>query len=222
MEKEILSTIRGYKVPHTCDKCKTECEVPIFPYINFDENPEYYALVKNLDIFKIKCQNCGTEEFIKFDSLIVDAKHKYFLYLFCDHTKLDSFRKNVDYFVNTVLNANEIKDWNMIETRLVLDLNSLVEKMTIFEIGLNDKAIEFIKRGLIDKKIVKSDNAEILFDGINQTNLEFIIFKDDKAEKVNVSINFYNTIIESVKNLKDDEINFELINQDWVKTKITE
>jgi hypothetical protein len=199
----------------------TENEVSILPYINFDENPEYYALVKNLDIFNVKCTKCGHEEMFQFDTLIVDPTHKYFLYLFCDEEKINSFRKNIDYFVNTVLNASEIKDWDLIKTRLVLDFNSLVEKMAIFEIGLNDKAIEFIKAGLKERNIVKSKNAEILFDGLNQTNLEFIsIDENENLDKVNVSINFYNKIIENINNLKDDKINFELIDQNWVKSKI--
>ena len=72
MEDDIISTINGYKIPHICDKCKNEDEVPIFPYINFEDNPEYYALVKNLDIFKVKCSKCGNEEYIRFDTLIID------------------------------------------------------------------------------------------------------------------------------------------------------
>lgn len=219
MEDDIVSTINGYKIPYKCEKCGHEEEVPIFPYINFDENPEYYALVKNLDIFKVKCSNCNYEEYIKFDTLIIDPVHKYFLYLFCDEEKINSFRKNIDYFVNTVLNAGEIKDWNTITTRLITDLNQLVEKMTIFETGLNDKAIEFIKCGLLEKKII-TESTEIYFDGINQTNLEFVTFIDNNVDKVNVSIAFYNKIIESVNKLDDEKINFELIDQDWVKSKI--
>ena len=48
-------------------------------------------------------------------------------------------------FVNVVLKKDQIKDWDQIKTRLVLDLNELIEKIQIFEIGLNDKAIEIIK-----------------------------------------------------------------------------
>lgn len=220
MENDITSTINGYKIFYTCEKCKNEFEVPIFPYINFEDNPEYYALVKDLDIFKVKCSNCGNQEYIKFDTLIVDPMHKYLLYLFCNEGKIESFRKNIDYFVNTVLSEAEIKDFDAAETRLVLDLNSLVEKMTIFELGLNDKAIEFIKKGLFEKKIVKDEKTKLLFDGINQTNLEFISFLNDKVDKVNVSIAFYNKIIESIKNLSTEKINFDLIDQNWVKSKI--
>lgn len=219
MEKDIISSINGLKVPYKCEKCGYEKDVPIFPYISFEENPEYYALVKNLDIFKVKCEKCGYEEYIKFDSLIVDPMHKYFIYLFCDSSKVDMFRKNVDYFVNTVLNASEIKDWNQIETRLVLDLNDLIEKMTIFELGLNDKAIEFIKCGLIEKNII-DDNSKIFFDGIEQLNLKFVSFLDEKMENINISIDFYNKIIENINNLNNEKNNFELIDRNWVNSKI--
>lgn len=220
MENDIISSINGFKVNYTCEKCSNEQEIPIFPYINFSESPEYYALVKNLDIFKCKCEKCSFENFIKFDSLIVDPIHNYFLYLFCDHKNINLFRKNVDYFVNTVLKGPELEDWNNSKTRLVLTLNDLVEKMTIFELGLNDKTIEFIKRGLIEKKLVKDINSEILFDGIYQTNLEFVSIGEKESEKINVSINFYNDIIEKVKQIDKNEQNFELIDQNWVKSKI--
>ena len=216
MEEDIISKINGLKLGYTCSKCNTTFEIPIFPYINFEENPEYYAKVKNLDIFKVKCENCGNEEYVKYDCLIVDPVHKYFPYLFTNKN-IDAFRKSVDYFVNVVLKKDQIKDWDQIQTRLVLDLNELIEKIQIFEIGLNDKAIEIIKRGLIERKL--SNNKALLFDGIQNTNLEFIKVSEN-PEKITVNIEFYNRIIENVNSMKEEKINFDLVNQDWVLKRI--
>ena len=216
MEEDIVSKINGFELDYTCSKCHSTFKIPIFPYINFSENPEYYAKVKNLDIFKVKCEKCGNEEYVKYDCLIVDPVHKYFVYLF-NNKNVDSFRKSVDYFVNVVLKKDQINDWDQIKTRLVLDLNELIEKIQIFEIGLNDKAIEIIKRGLIERKL--SNSNTLLFDGIQNTNLEFIKVSD-KPEKITVTIEFYNRIIESVNKMKDENINFELVNQDWVLKRI--
>ena len=183
MEKDIISKINGFKLDYTCSKCQSVFEIPIFPYINFSENPEYYAKVKNLDIFKVKCKKCLNEEYVKYDCLIVDPLHNYFLYLF-NNKNISAFRKSIDYFVDVILKKDQIKNWNELKTRLVLDLNELIEKIQIFEIGLNDKAIEIIKRGLIEKHL---SNENLLFDGISETNLEFIKVSD-KPEKITINI----------------------------------
>lgn len=216
MEEDLISKINGFKIDYTCSKCKSTFEIPIFPYINFHENPEYYAKVKDLEIFKVKCDKCSNEEYVKYDCLIVDPIHKYFLYLF-NSQNVEAFRKSVDYFVNVILQKDQIQDWDQIQTRLVLDLNELIEKMQIFEIGLNDKAIEIIKRGLIERNL--SNSNILLFDGINETNLEFIKMSE-KPEKITVNIEFYNRIIENVNKMKDEKINFDLVNQDWVLKRI--
>lgn len=212
MEEDIISKINGLKLDYICSKCKKEFKIPIFPYINFNENPEYYAKVKNLDIFKVKCEFCGNEEFVKYDCLIVDPIHKYFIYLF-NNKNIEAFRKSVDYFVNVILKKDQIQDWDQLQTRLVLDLNELIEKIQIFELGLNDKAIEIIKRGLIEKKL--KNNDVLLFDGIHNTDLEFIKLSEN-PEKITINIEFYNKIIENVNKMKDEKINFDLVNQDWV------
>lgn len=217
MENEIVSKINGLMVDYVCESCKTSQQIPIFPYIDFSKNPEYYAKVKDLDIFKVKCKKCEKQTYIKFDTLLVNPKLKYFIYLFCNKDKINVFRNNTNFFVENVLQSSQYNDWKSLKTRVVTTLNELVEKLCIFELGLNDIAIELIKCGFFEKEIISND-YEVYFDGINDANLEFITYNKEKNEKIKISIGIYNKIIDKLNNISLELQDFELIDQEWIKT----
>lgn len=220
MEDDILSKIDGLKANFICEKCGNKQQANIFPYINFNENPEYYALVKNLDIFKVKCEKCNKVTTVKYDALFLNESKEYFIYLLNDKSLIDKFRHQITYFIETILNKDEKYNFEQYTTRLVFDKNELVEKLLIFELGLNDKVIEFIKygfyeHGLID--LLKYDS--IYFDGLNETKLEFVLFhseKDVDIDKIFIDIGFYNKIVEKVQKVKDDIFIFPNIDQEWL------
>ena len=224
---EINSIINGFKDNYKCPKCGHEQLVPLLPYINFSKNPEYYALTKNLDIFKVKCEKCCNEELIQFDTLLVDEIHKYFLYFLTDKNSYNRFKYQITYFIETTLNKDDKYNLDDFKTRLVFTHNDLIEKMTIFELGLNDKIIEIIKSGFIEKGIIDINvYDQIYFDCMNNQNLQFVTFssKTNTIEplKYDVDFKFYNKIIDNIKGLdKQHHDYFEVIDQDWVKRTFT-
>lgn len=224
MEKEILSKINGIKANFKCEKCNNVQDVNIFPYINFKENPEYYALVKNLDVFKIKCNNCGKESIVKYDALYLNENEKFFIYLLTDKSLIQKFRHQITYFIETVLNKDEKYNFEEYKTRLVFNTNQLIEKLAIFELGLNDKVIEIIKYGFYENGLInKSKFDSVYFDGIKETKLEFIMFNSNEKntiDKIFIDINFYNQVIDKISKLKDDDFVFPCIDEDWVKSKL--
>jgi hypothetical protein len=224
MEKEILSKINGIKANFKCEKCGNIQDVNIFPYINFNENPEYYALVKELDVFKITCDNCNTDAIVKYDALYLNEKEKYFIYLLTDKDLVQKFRHQITYFIETVLNKDEKYNFDEFKTRLVFNTNQLVEKLAIFEIGLNDKVIEIIKYGFYENNLIDTTRFDsVYFDGIKETKLEFVLFSSENKEdvdKIYIDIEFYNQVIDKISKLNDENFIFPNIDEEWVKTKI--
>lgn len=224
-EDIIDSTIRGIQTDYVCSKCGHTQKANIFPYINFTDNPEYYALVKGMDIFKVKCEKCGLEKIIQFDTLIVDDVHKYFIYLLSDRSLHNKFKYQITYFIETTLNKENKYNLKECKTRLVFSPNDLVEKMNIFEIGLDDEAIELIKRGIFDKSIVNEDAYDLLyFDGMNNADLEFVAFSSKTstlpAKKITLESTFYNKVIDDLSNFKHRHREyFEVVDSDWVLSK---
>jgi hypothetical protein len=224
MEKEILSKINGIKANFKCEKCGNIQDVNIFPYINFNENPEYYALVKELDVFKITCDNCNTDAIVKYDALYLNEKEKYFIYLLTDKDLVQKFRHQITYFIETVLNKDEKYNFDEFKTRLVFNTNQLVEKLAIFEIGLNDKVIEIIKYGFYENNLIDTTRFDsVYFDGIKETKLEFVLFSSENKEdidKIYIDIEFYNQVIDKISKLNDENFIFPNIDEEWVKIKI--
>lgn len=226
---DLESVIKGFKADYTCKSCGQKKTVNLLPYINFSENPEYYALAKDLSIFKVKCDKCGQEEIIKFDSLFVDDEHKYFLYFLSDPGSYSKFRYQITYFIETSLNKDGKFDLEDYKTRVVFSLNDLVEKMAIFEVGLNDIAIELIKFMLYKKNILdKAVYDSLYFDGMNKANLEFAAFSTKsstvKPERYVIEGEFYNKVVDDVikleKAAKDSKELFRLIDSSWIESNV--
>lgn len=223
--EEINSIINGFKGNYECKKCGNKQTVNLLPYIDFTKNPEYYAKVKDLSIFKVKCEKCGVEEIIKFDTLLFDETHKYFLYYLADKDMYNRFRHQITYFIETVLNKDGKFDLKDYKTRLVFNHNDLIEKMTIFELGLNDEVIELIKSGLFEKNLVNEVIYDsIYFDGMNNADLQFVSFNSRSAsqpvQKLTINFNFYNKVIDELKvfSMRHKEY-FEVIDKNWVNEK---
>lgn len=219
------SKINGFQNDYVCEKCGHTQKVNIIPYINFKDNPEYYGLVKGMNIFKVRCEKCGTERIIQFDTLIVDETAKYFIYLLTDKSLQNNFKHQVKYFVETTLNKNDDYDFNVYKTRLVFSPNDLIEKMTIFEAGLNDEAIEIIKYGLYFKEVIDKSVYDCLyFDGMNNADLDFVAFSSKTTtvnpQRYTVGFAFYNKVIDDISHIKNrNHSYFEVIDQEWVVEK---
>lgn len=227
MEEQVIeSTLNGFKADYVCDKCKHTQQVNVFPCINFNKNPEYYALVKDMTIFKVKCEQCGVEKVIQFDTLLIDETHKYFLYLLTDKSLYSKFRHQIKYFIETVLNKNDQYDMSEYKTRLVFQPNDLIEKINIFECGLNDEVIEVIKVGFYDKNLINRNIYDcVYFDGImNNGNLEFVAFSSKTTTKEPMKYvidhKLYNKILEDLHNFENrHHPYFEVIDEEWVRSK---
>jgi len=219
--EEIESKINGFQEEYICSSCGHKQMVNIYPFINFNENFEYYTKVKGLEIFKIKCNNCHKDSFITYNMLIVDQTHKYFIYLLPNKDDLKYFENQVDYFMKKNFDKSKIPDFEQYKLRIVFNLNELIEKMSIFENSLDDRALELLKSALMDDEIIKEKNVDIYFDRIDEVELVFVYFvKLSKETKdVKLSIGLYNSLIKKVKQIKNKET-FEIIDIQWAKDLI--
>ena len=219
--EEIESKINGLQEEYTCSSCGHKQVINIYPYINFNENPEYYEKVKSLEIFNVKCNQCHKESSIMYNMLLIDQTQKYFIYLLPNKDDLKYFENQVDYFMKKNFDKSKIPDYDQYKKRLVFNLNELIEKLSIFEYSLDDRALELLKGALIDDGYIKEKNVDIYFDRIDEVELIFIYFikLSKEIKDVKLSISLYNAIIEKVKQIKNED-KFEIINIQWAKDLI--
>ena len=219
--KEINSVINGIQEEFVCENCNHKQIVNLFPYINFKENPEYYSKVKDLSIFNVICNQCHKESMIQYNILLLDETHKYFLYLLTNKDDYEHFKHQIDYFMKINFNYDEFPEYKEYKTRIVFDLNSLIEKISIFELSLNDKAIEILKNAIKDSDQIKEKTYDIYFDRIENTDMIFIyqVKLTNEIKDFKISVGLYNGIIEKV-NKDSNEEQFELIDSKWARNFI--
>lgn len=215
---EIISKINGIQEEFVCEKCGHKQQINIFPYINFKENPEYYSKVKDLSIFNIICNKCHQQSTIQYNILLLDEVHKYFLYLLPNKEDYDHFKHQIEYFMKINFNEDEIPEYKEYKTRLVFDLNDLIEKMTIFEISLNDKAIEILKNAIIDSKCIEDSTYKLYFDRIDGLDFVFIylVKLTNQVKDIKLNVGLYNGIIEKI-NHETELRKFEIIDSEWAR-----
>lgn len=96
--------------------------------------------------------------------------------------------------------SGELEKLSGYNLRFVTDYNELLEKLLIFDNGLNDKAVEVIKLMILSQDIEKSEQRVCRFGKLENGSLEFMIH--DTAENniytSSVPLESYNSVYESL------------------------
>ena len=110
----------------------------------------------------------------------------------------------------------KLEEYNL---RFVTDYNELLEKILIFDNGLNDKAIEVIKLMIIMQEPDKADNRKCRFGKTDGKNMEFMIqdFKENQVYTSTVPQETYNTVWASLRDsgVKEYSFGWEAVNSDY-------
>ena len=111
---------------------------------------------------------------------------------------------------------NELRNYNL---RFVSDYNSLLEKILIFDNGLNDKAIEVLKVLILMQKPESMDTMKAVFGKSEDGMLEFLIHdtKDNSCYTSKVPMESYNTVKDQIfkSGVKDKSFNWEIVDFDY-------
>lgn len=157
-----MSMPRGTKI--TCPKCGVEGNFTIWHSVNVDVNPETREKVKNGKLFEYKCKNCGDINHVEYRFLYHDTNNNFMIWYF----------PNNEYDI-----YNEINEVNNIDLlslarrkiRMVDNKRSLIEKIHIFEDGLNDIVIELLKKMILIN--IEDKTVEVFYKGMHDDSLDF-------------------------------------------------
>lgn len=110
----------------------------------------------------------------------------------------------------------KLKEYNL---RFVTDYNELLEKILIFDNGLNDKAIELIKLMIIMQEPDKADDRRCRFGKTDGEKMEFMVqdFKENQVYTSSVPTNTYDKVWNSLKSsgVKEYSFNWETVNSEY-------
>lgn len=119
------------EITATCRSCSQEHKVEFWNRINVSENPELKEKVKDGSLFVWECPHCGTSNLISGQVLYHDPESKLMVFVIPE-----TFEKQL-----AELSAS-LEGYTL---RRVEDVGSLIEKVNIFDAGLDDCVIEMCK-----------------------------------------------------------------------------
>lgn len=186
-----------------CHNCNCEQDFNIYPVIDLLEvhDTDLMDRLFNFDLFYMKCPVCSVDNPVLYNCLVTDLNKKFMIYLF-NENQMEKFRTEI-------VPAFE-KNWPEIfqkvkNTRVVYTPTELIEKINIFDYGLNDEVIERLK----DYLKTQDDGCKerglnyFLFQKLEKDKIEFLgmNIQEAKATPQNVLIPFelYNGIIDEFK-----------------------
>jgi len=116
-----------------CSSCGKASKVSQWGSINVSQDPSLKDKVKDGSLFVWECPHCGARNLSLYDTLYHDPEHRLMIWLDAAGSSREEDMQSL---------AAHLEDYTL---RKVSDVGSLVEKVNIFDAGLEDTAMEVCK-----------------------------------------------------------------------------
>ena len=145
-----------------CLKCKKASDFEFYESINTALDPKLKQRVKNFDIFKFVCPHCGREQFVNYSFLYHQMEDQIMIFYCQDEEEVNKVRSLYAEDFATATDENGVErpiDTSGYRRRIVIGADELVEKIRIFDAGLDDRLMEIYKVMLFGQ--MQAELAEI-------------------------------------------------------------
>ena len=123
-----------------CSHCHRMLKFTMFKSINVTLDPDYKEKVLDLSLFRERCPDCGNVTVVQYGFLYHDMDLHYMIDVIWDPDHL--FGTSDPMLKNWIGNLNSEPPYRF---RNVFGYRELLEKIHIFDSGLNDYAVEVLK-----------------------------------------------------------------------------
>ena len=166
---------RYHSVEIICPVCKKKSIVRVWDSVNVDINPEIKEDILSSKFCHSICPCCNAEINCVNGFLYHDMKHRYMVGIEHDYT--------------TALLMTDCPYGYRF--RRVKDINGLIEKINIFELGLNDIVIESVKKIVVEKSNIHS---KLRFCTIENNDMIFML-ADQPAKGIFIPFRVYDFVL---------------------------
>ncbi len=205
-----------------CPRCSKEMEIDIWNSVNVTLDPEMKSKLLDASIFEHKCDNCANTIYMEYGLLYHDMEKKLMLF-FSPNKSEENNRIDLpdDFGFGT----------EGYTYRIVEEINNLKETISIFDAGLDDVTIHYIKHLLRNKIIgaeyfdIKDDDT-LLFDGIEDDFVLIAQFDREFEFKGWCRLPIVDKYLVSKTKIDNDlrfaDSNGYRIDEDWIHSKLIE
>ena len=164
----------------TCPECQKNSKFTIWESINTVLDPDMKAAVRNRSAFLFTCPNCGTKKYVDYGFLYHQMEdHIMIHYVNSDENEEEIYNlitmQNMPGNLQKMMGDLQDHDYLI---RIVRSQAHLIEKLAIFDAGLDDRIVELLKLivfGSFLQGHPDSDIPEVYFfsnDGKNMIGIE--------------------------------------------------
>ena len=155
-----------------CPGCGQQAVFDIYPMINTQTHPEMKQAVRDRSAFTFVCPNCGEEAPIDYGFLYQQPEDSLIIHYVPNEQQRDEIRKKLtdpeNERVQTIKNAGYV-------LRLVPTQAGLLEKLAIFDAGLDDRIMEVYKLSTLSR--LRKEKPEVDIE-----KCDFLFCTDEEGE----------------------------------------
>lgn len=159
------------------------------------------------------CPSCSYRALVP-EPLLYHDEEKSLMISFSPCSDEQSGKKLFEEIKETSKASGELDNLRGYKLRFVCDYNSFLEKLLIFDAGLDDKTIEVLKVLILMQKPDNMDSMKAVFGKLENDMLEFLISDsaDGACYTSRVPMESYKTVLEQLRRSGVKEVSF-----DWEK-----
>ncbi len=210
-----------------CPECKQKHKVKMYERINVTEEPHLKRSILKNEFFVFRCPDCGITMPMTYPCLIQDTERGYMVWYVPGFEKTQM--EKIFAFNDNGMQSDEYKDFNhYYRTRIVNNVNSLIEKMLIFDEDLDDRTIEVLKvmAAMQLQHKHKVDAVQIiLFERLNNGNYAFTaLMKNHEPITVAMDMDEYYKLYTRHKDhlIENTPAGFSIIQSKWATDRYVE
>ena len=196
------------KISFTCPKCGKDYPFVIWKSINTTLDPEMKAKVKDRSAFLFECPSCGEKTYVDYGLLYHQMEDRIMIDYAVSDESAEEFIRSLNEEDPTGLLADIKKGYL---NRIVRSQNELIEKIAIFDEGLDDRIIEVFKIYVLYKFHNENPNCEdieILYFRDQNKNCVQVIADGKNQAVAEISAEFYEELCQEYKDkipdIRDD------------------
>ena len=188
----------------TCPDCQKDGEFRQFEIINITENPKMRDDIMSRQIFSYTCPHCGEKIPVSYDCIYLDTENKHCIALITNE-------------IPSLIDSISAEDYSI---RIVQTINDFIEKIALFEDGIDDRVCELCKL-FLEESYEEQNNAELLaayYSGrdMENENLHFYLIGNDAGNcETTLSMQSYRNILEVFSGSQFDIKTEMEINSEW-------
>ena len=204
-----------------CPACGEISELTVWESITVADSPDLKAdlLKGRLNIFS--CTACGQRALFPAPILYTDDEKKLVI-SFSPQTDAASAQRIFDEIKKSSETSGELENYPDYNMRFVTAYNDFLEKILIFDNGLNDKVIEVIKLLVLAQDSDKAAQRSCIFGKSENGVIEFLVndTKENQIYTSRVPLETYETIKIQLKQsgVKFKSFNWEIVDREYAES----